>query len=126
VDKRARRTDKSDRDRVVLCSGGPSHALARTDQGAQTYFELINDEGGVAGRKLSWCHSMTATIPAKTETCSAVQAEWFFALGFFVYADCREIFADGRKRPRSSGRLFTERKRVHAAAAWVIMCGPLM
>jgi ABC-type branched-subunit amino acid transport system substrate-binding protein len=45
-------TDKT----IVIgsCSAleGPSHALGTQQiKGAQAYFELINDEGGIAGRK---------------------------------------------------------------------------
>ena len=40
---------------IGSCSAleGPSHALGTQQiKGAQAYFELINDEGGIAGRKL--------------------------------------------------------------------------
>src|SRR6266403_4279884 len=49
---------------------GPSHALG-TEQikGAQAYFELINEEGGIAGRKLKLVAYDDSYDPAKTETC---------------------------------------------------------
>ena len=40
---------------IGSCSAleGPSHALGTQQiKGAQAYFELINEEGGIAGRKL--------------------------------------------------------------------------
>jgi branched-chain amino acid transport system substrate-binding protein len=79
-------TDKS----IVIgsCSAleGPSHALGTQQiKGAQAYFELINDEGGVAGRKLKLVAFDDSYDPAKTETCfKRLQGQNVFALGFFV------------------------------------------
>lgn len=78
-------------DKLVVigsCSAleGPSHALG-TEQikGAQAYFDLINDEGGVAGRKLKLLAFDDSYDPAKTEDCfKRLISQNVFALGFFV------------------------------------------
>ena len=57
---------------IGSCSAleGPSHALGTQQiKGAQAYFELINDEGGIAGRKLKLVAYDDSYDPAKTETC---------------------------------------------------------
>jgi ABC-type branched-subunit amino acid transport system substrate-binding protein len=73
---------------IGSCSAleGPSHALG-TEQikGALAYFDLINDEGGVAGRKLKLVAYDDSYDPAKTETCfKRLMSQNVFALGFFV------------------------------------------
>src|ERR1700747_721477 len=73
---------------IGSCSAleGPSHALG-TEQikGAEAYFDLINDEGGVAGRKLKLLAYDDSYDPAKTETCfKRLESQNIFALGFFV------------------------------------------
>ncbi len=73
---------------IGSCSAleGPSHALG-TEQikGAEAYFNLINDEGGVAGRKLKLIAYDDSYDPLKTETCfKRLQSQNVFALGFFV------------------------------------------
>jgi len=73
---------------IGSCSAleGPSHALG-TEQikGAEAYFDLINDEGGVAGRKLKLLAYDDSYDPAKTETCfKRLESQNVFALGFFV------------------------------------------
>ena len=79
-------TDKT----VVIgsCSAleGPSHALGTQQiKGAQAYFELINEEGGIAGRKLKLLAFDDSYDPAKTETCfKRLESQHVFALGFFV------------------------------------------
>lgn len=79
-------TDKT----IVIgsCSAleGPSHALGTQQiRGAQAYFNLINDEGGVAGRKLKLVAFDDSYDPARTETCfKRLQEQNVFALGFFV------------------------------------------
>jgi branched-chain amino acid transport system substrate-binding protein len=72
---------------IGSCSAleGPSHALGTQQiQGAQAYFDLIN-EGGIAGRKLKLVSYDDSYDPAKTETCfKRLQSQNVFALGFFV------------------------------------------
>jgi len=73
---------------IGSCSAleGPSHALG-TEQikGAQAYFAMLNDEGGVAGRKVRLIAYDDSYDPAKTETCfKRIIAQNVFALGFFV------------------------------------------
>jgi branched-chain amino acid transport system substrate-binding protein len=73
---------------IGSCSAleGPSHALG-TEQikGAEAYFDLINDEGGIAGRKLKLLAYDDSYDPARTETCfKRLESQNVFALGFFV------------------------------------------
>lgn len=65
---------------------GPSSFLGReTVNGAQTYFHLVNDQGGVNGRKLRLVSEDDSYDPAKTQACwDKLMAEKVFALGFFV------------------------------------------
>ena len=73
---------------IGSCSAleGPSHTLGTQQiKGAQAYLNLINDEGGVAGRKLKLVAFDDSYDPAKTETCfKRLQEQNVFALGFFV------------------------------------------
>jgi ABC-type branched-subunit amino acid transport system substrate-binding protein len=79
-------TDKT----IVIgsCSAleGPSHSLgAETVTGANAYFSLINEEGGVHGRKLKLVAYDDSYDPAKTEACfNRLMTDKVFALGFFV------------------------------------------
>src|SRR5215471_18218519 len=65
---------------------GPSSFLGReTVAGAQAYFEAINDEGGVNGRKLRLVSYDDSYDPAKAQTCwDKLMAQKVFAMGFFV------------------------------------------
>jgi len=65
---------------------GSSSFLGRqTVAGAQTYFEMVNEEGGVNGRKLHLYSFDDSYDPAKAETCwEKLMAQKVFALGFFV------------------------------------------
>jgi len=65
---------------------GPSSFLGReTVAGAQTYFEAINDEGGVNGRKLRLVSYDDSYDPAKAQACwDKLMAQKVFAMGFFV------------------------------------------
>jgi branched-chain amino acid transport system substrate-binding protein len=65
---------------------GPSSFLGReTVAGAQTYFDLINEEGGVNGRKLHLYSFDDSYDPAKAQGCwDKLMAQKVFALGFFV------------------------------------------
>ena len=73
---------------VGSCSAleGPSSALGRqTVAGAKAYFSLMNDEGGVNGRKLRLIAYDDSYDPAKTQACfDKLLADKVFALGFFV------------------------------------------
>ena len=73
---------------VGSCSAleGPSHFLGvETVTGAKAYFNLINDEGGVSGRKLKLISADDSYDPAKTQACfDHLMSEKVFALGFFV------------------------------------------
>ncbi len=73
---------------IGSCSAleGPSHFLGvETVTGAKAYFNLINDKGGVNGRKLKLISADDSYDPAKTQTCfDHLMSEKVFALGFFV------------------------------------------
>src|SRR5271154_4682541 len=73
---------------IGSCSAleGPSHFLGvETVTGAKAYFSLINDEGGVNGRKLKLVSADDSYDPAKTQACfDHLMSERVFALGFFV------------------------------------------
>jgi hypothetical protein len=73
---------------IASCSAleGPSHFLGvETVTGAKAYFNLINDEGGVDGRKLKLISADDSYDPAKTQACfDHLMSEKVFALGFFV------------------------------------------
>ncbi len=73
---------------IGSCSAleGPSHFLGvETVTGAKAYFSLINDEGGVNGRKLKLISADDSYDPAKTQACfDHLMSEKVFALGFFV------------------------------------------
>jgi branched-chain amino acid transport system substrate-binding protein len=65
---------------------GPSHFLGtETVTGAKAYLDMINDAGGVEGRKLKLLSYDDSYDPAKTETCfNRLMEQRVFALGFFV------------------------------------------
>jgi branched-chain amino acid transport system substrate-binding protein len=73
---------------IGSCSAleGPSRSLGvETVAGAKAYFNLINDEGGVNGRKLKLFAYDDSYDPAKTQACfDRLMSEKVFALGFFV------------------------------------------
>ena len=73
---------------IGSCSAleGPSHFLGtETIAGANTYFGMINDAGGVDGRKLKLISYDDSYDPAKTEACfNRLMEQKVFALGFFV------------------------------------------
>lgn len=73
---------------IGSCSAleGPSSALGtQTVAGAKAYFSLINEEGGVYGRKLHLITYDDSYDPAKTQECfDKLMADKVFALGFFV------------------------------------------
>jgi branched-chain amino acid transport system substrate-binding protein len=73
---------------IGSCSAleGPSDFLGvETVTGAKAYFSLINEEGGVNGRKLKLLSADDSYDPAKTEACfEHLMSEKVFALGFFV------------------------------------------
>jgi branched-chain amino acid transport system substrate-binding protein len=65
---------------------GPSSFLGReTVIGAEVYFQSINEEGGVNGRKLRLVSYDDSYDPAKTQACwDKLIAQKVFAMGFFV------------------------------------------
>jgi branched-chain amino acid transport system substrate-binding protein len=73
---------------IGSCSAleGPSHALGvETITGANAYFSLINDEGGVNGRKLKLISYDDSYDPAKTQICfDRLLGDNVFAMGLFV------------------------------------------
>ena len=81
------RSDRQ-RNRHWSCSAleGPSRTLGvQTVNGAKAYFDVINDEGGVHGRKLRLVAYDDSYDPAKTQACfDRLMADKVFALGFFV------------------------------------------
>jgi len=79
----------SEKDIVIgSCSAleGPSSFLGReTVAGAEAYFELVNEEGGVNGRKLHLLMFDDSYDPSKAQGCwDKLMAQKVFALGFFV------------------------------------------
>jgi ABC-type branched-subunit amino acid transport system substrate-binding protein len=73
---------------IGSCSAleGPSHFLGtETVTGAKAYFAMINDAGGVDGRKLKLISYDDSYDPTKTEACfNRLMEQLVFALGFFV------------------------------------------
>jgi branched-chain amino acid transport system substrate-binding protein len=65
---------------------GPSSFLGReTVAGAEAYFDSINDEGGVNGRKLHLVSYDDSYDPAKAQACwDKLISQRVFAMGFFV------------------------------------------
>ena len=65
---------------------GPSSFLGReTVTGAEAYFNSVNDEGGVNGRKLRLLSFDDSYDPAKAQACwDKLMAQRVFAMGFFV------------------------------------------
>jgi branched-chain amino acid transport system substrate-binding protein len=65
---------------------GPSHSLGvEIVTGANAYFSLVNDEGGVHGRKLKLISYDDSYDPAKTQVCfERLLGDNVFAMGFFV------------------------------------------
>jgi branched-chain amino acid transport system substrate-binding protein len=73
---------------IGSCSAleGPSQFLGtETVNGAKAYFDMINDAGGVDGRKLKLISYDDSYDPGKTEACfNKLMDQKVFALGFFV------------------------------------------
>jgi len=73
---------------IGSCSAleGPSHFLGtETVTGAKAYFAMVNDAGGVDGRKLKLLTYDDSYDPAKSEACfNRLMEQKVFALGFFV------------------------------------------
>jgi len=73
---------------IGSCSAleGPSKFLGtQTVAGARAYFDSINEQGGVHGRKLKLIASDDSYDPAKAEDCfKHLQTQGVFAMGFFV------------------------------------------
>lgn len=73
---------------IGSCSAleGPSRSLGvETVTGANAYFSLINDEGGVNGRRLKLISYDDSYDPAKTQLCfERLLSDNIFAMGLFV------------------------------------------
>ena len=73
---------------IGSCSAleGPSHFLGtETVTGAKAYLDMVNDAGGVDGRKLKLISYDDSYDPAKTEACfNRLLEQRVFAMGFFV------------------------------------------
>jgi ABC-type branched-subunit amino acid transport system substrate-binding protein len=73
---------------IGSCSAleGPSKFLGtQTVAGARAYFDSVNEQGGVHGRKLRLIASDDSYDPAKAEGCfKHLQSQGVFAMGFFV------------------------------------------
>jgi branched-chain amino acid transport system substrate-binding protein len=73
---------------IGSCSAleGPSHFLGtETINGATAYFDMMNDAGGVDGRKLKLISYDDSYDPAKTQACfDRLTTQKVFALAFFV------------------------------------------
>ena len=73
---------------IGSCSAleGPSKFLGTQNvAGARAYFDSVNEQGGVHGRKLRLVASDDSYDPAKAEDCfKHLQAQGVFAMGFFV------------------------------------------
>jgi len=73
---------------IGSCSAleGPSKFLGtQTVAGAKAYFDSINEQGGVHGRRLKLITSDDSYDPAKAEDCfKHLQSYGVFAMGFFV------------------------------------------
>jgi branched-chain amino acid transport system substrate-binding protein len=65
---------------------GPSSFLGReTVRGAEIYFQYVNDEGGIAGRKLRLVSHDDSYDATKAQACwDRLMEEKVFAMGFFV------------------------------------------
>ena len=117
----------SDKEIVIgSCSAleGPSHTLGvQTVTGAQAYFSMVNEEGGVHGRKLRLVAYDDSYDPAKTQICfDQLTKENVFALGFFVGTPTAVKYvpmAEGAKIPLVG--LFTGAQTLYAPLRhWVV------
>ncbi len=103
---------------------GPSSFLGReTVAGAEAYFEMVNEEGGVNGRKLRLISLDDGYDPAKTQACwDKLMAQKVFAMGFFVGTPTAVKYvplADGNKVPLIG--LFTGAQTLYTPLRrWVI------
>ncbi len=100
---------------IGSCSAleGPSHFLgSETVTGAKAYLDMINDAGGIDGRKLKLISYDDSYDPAKTEACfNRLMEQRVFALAFFVGTPTAVKYvpmAESNKIPLVG--LFTERR----------------
>jgi branched-chain amino acid transport system substrate-binding protein len=94
---------------IGSCSArdGPVSFLGRqTVMGASDYLHMINDEGGVFGRKIQLQASDDGYDPDKAPACfKRVTNEGVFALGFFVGTPTAKVdCAPGARRKDPGGR----------------------
>ncbi len=111
---------------IGSCSAleGPSRSLGlETVAGAKAYLSLINNEGGVNGRKLKLFAYDDSYDPAKTQACfDRLMSEKVFALGFFVGTPTAVKYvpmAEGAKIPIVG--LFTGAQTLYAPLRhWIV------
>jgi ABC-type branched-subunit amino acid transport system substrate-binding protein len=111
---------------IGSCSAleGPSRSLGlETVAGAKAYLSLINDTGGVNGRKLKLFAYDDSYDPAKTQACfDRLMSEKVFALGFFVGTPTAVKYvpmAEGAKIPIVG--LFTGAQTLYAPLRhWIV------
>src|SRR5262252_10898892 len=81
---------------IGSCSAldGPAHFLGRqTVLGASAYLHMINDEGGVFGRKIQLQAFDDSYDPEKAPACfKRMTKEGVFALGFFVGTPTAKVY----------------------------------
>ncbi len=81
---------------IGSCSAldGPAHVLGRqTVLGASAYLHLINDEGGVFGRKIQLQAFDDSYDPERAPSCfKRMTKEGVFALGFFVGTPTAKVY----------------------------------
>ena len=81
---------------IGSCSAldGPAHVLGRqTVLGASAYLHMINDEGGVSGRKVQLQAFDDSYDPDKAPACfKRMMKEGVFALGFFVGTPTAKVY----------------------------------
>jgi branched-chain amino acid transport system substrate-binding protein len=81
---------------IGSCSAldGPAHVLGRqTVLGASAYLHMINDEGGVFGRKIQLQAFDDSYDPEKAPACfKRMTKEGVFALGFFVGTPTAKVY----------------------------------
>src|SRR5580704_6659780 len=81
---------------IGSCSAldGPAHVLGRqTVLGASAYLHMVNDEGGVFGRKVQLQAFDDSYDPDKAPACfKRMMKEGVFALGFFVGTPTAKVY----------------------------------
>ncbi|MGA8409716.1 MAG: ABC transporter substrate-binding protein [Candidatus Acidiferrales bacterium] len=88
-------------------SGPASFLDMQTQIGALAYLHIINDQGGVFGRKIEVNSFDDGYNPEQTSACfSRLLKQNVFAMGFCGHSDGRKVCADGRNGQNSSRGAF--------------------